>query len=198
VRVSGLPVGAVRLGVAIEQEPGRLSLELEASGGLLALELRPQPPLGARDLIVTVDGVRAPAGPTGRVEVALDGRPRRVDVRWTGGLDVEPPATRLQPGQADHGVRVLGFAAVGDGWRLALEGPSGESATVRLHGESPLAAEGATLKSRGLVTEATVVFPASDRPFTRAEVALTTSRPRASFPRNVRPSKDLKAATSTR
>jgi glycogen debranching enzyme len=198
VRVRALPVGAVRLGVTIEREPGRLLLELEASGGPLALELRPQPAPGARELTVTVDGVQAPAGPSGGVEVALDGRPRRVEVRWTGGLDVEPPVARLHPGQADRGVRVLGFAAVGDGWRLALEGPSGESATVRLHGESPLAAEGATVKSRGPVTEATVAFPASDRPFTRAEITLTTSRPRASFARNVRPSKDLKAATSTR
>jgi hypothetical protein len=93
-------------------------------------------------------------------------------------------------------VRVLGFAAVPEGWRLAVEGPAGESATVRLHGASPLFAEGATLRSLGRVTEATVTFPASERRFTRAEVALTLSRPRASFPRNIRPSKDLKAAIS--
>ncbi len=136
--------------------------------------------------------------PSGVLEVALEGRPRAVEVRWTGGLDVEPPTVPLEPGQADRGVRVLAFASVADGWRLALEGPSGRSATVRLHGQAGLSAEGATLRSRGPVTEVTVDFPVSDRPFARAEVALTAPRPRASFPRTLRPSKDLKAATSTR
>jgi hypothetical protein len=135
---------------------------------------------------------------TGGLEMALDGRPRRVEVRWTGGLDIEPPLARLEPGQVDRGVRVLAFAAVPGGWRLSLEGPSGGTATVRFHGEGPLSAEGATLHSTGRVTEATITFPASERPFARAEVALTRPRPRASLPRNIRPSKDLKAATSPR
>ena len=198
VRVTGLPVGDVRLGLAIEQEPGRLSMRLEPSGGPLVLSLRPRPSPGARALTAAVDGVPVPVPPSGVVEVALEGRPRAVEVRWTGGLDVEPPTVPLEPGQADRGVRVLAFASVADGWRLALEGPSGRSATVRLHGQAGLSAEGATLRSLGLVTEATVAFPVSDRPFARAEVALTAPRPRASFPRNLRPSKDLKAATSTR
>ena len=88
--------------------------------------------------------------------------------------------------------------ALAAGEIVALEGPSGRSATLRLHGQTGLSAEGATLRSRGLVTEATVAFPVSERPFARAEVALTAPRARASFPRNLRPSKDLKAATSTR
>lgn len=198
LRVAGLPVGDARLSLAIEQEPGRLSVRLEPSGGPLVLSLRPRPSPGAQGLTAAVDGVPVPVPPSGVVEVALEDRPRAVEVRWTGGLDVEPPTVPLEPGQADRGVRVLAFASVADGWRLALEGPSGRSATVRLHGEGPLSAEGATLRSHGLVTEATVAFPVSDRPFARAEVALTAPRPRASFPRNLRPSKDLKAATSTR
>jgi hypothetical protein len=197
-RVSGLKVGAARLDLTIEQEPGRRSLRLEPSGGPLVLDLRPLPPPGAREVSVTVDGTRVLEGSSGGVAVALDRRTRLVEVSWTGGLDVEPPVASLEPGQRDRGVRVLDFAAVAGGWHLALEGPSGTSATLRLHGESPLSAEGATLRSQGRVTEATVTFPASSRPFARVEVALTVLRPRASFPRNIRPSKDLKAATSSR
>ena len=114
-----------------------------------------------------MDGTRVPAGLAGGVEVALADRPRRVEVRWAGGLDVEPPVASLEPGQTDRGVRVLDFAAVTGGFRLTLEGPSGTSATVRLHGERPSPRRGATLRSRGRVTEATVGIPGV-RPALRA------------------------------
>jgi hypothetical protein len=78
----------------------------------------------------------------------------------------------LEPGQGDRGVRVLDFASDGDGWRLALEGPAGASAVIRLHGETPSSAEGAMLRTAGRVTEATVSFPPSPGPFARAEVHL--------------------------
>jgi hypothetical protein len=119
-----------------------------------------------------LDGARVSAGAGGGVVVALDGRARVVELRWTGGLAVEPPLAALEPGQADRGVRVLDFSADAKSWRLALEGLAGTTATVRLHGEAPSSAEGATLRTVGRVTETTVAFPASGGPFSRVDVRL--------------------------
>jgi hypothetical protein len=174
--VSGLRAGAARLDVAIEQGPFRLGLRLEPSGAPLALEVRPMVPAGARDVAVLVDGAQAERAPGGRVVVALAGRPRRVEIRWTGGLSVEPPLVALEPGQSDRGPRVLDFAAVPDGWRLDLEGPAGSTARLRLHGEAPAGATGASLASSGVVSELTVAFPPSPGPFSVARVDLRRRR----------------------
>jgi len=197
-RVSGLPCGRARLHAAIERGPGRLVLRLGVRGGPLTVEVRPSLPPGAREAAFAVDGATVAAGPEGGVAVALDGPPRRVEVRWSGGLEVEPPLTALEPGQVDRGVRVLDFAATPGGWRLSLEGRSATTATIRLHGERPAAAEGATLREAGPVTEAAVAFPPSVGPFSRASVALTLPRPHASLRRDERPSKELKARTPLR
>jgi hypothetical protein len=170
VRVRNLPVGPARLDASVEQEPGRLSLRMEAHEGRVRLDVRPPLPLGAREVSATVGGARASWG--GGVEVDLGDAARVVEIRWTGGLAVEPPASALEPGQPDRGLRVLDFAADPAGWRLALEGPAGGSAVVRLHGEVPTSAEGATLRASGGVSEASVAFPRSGGPFSRAEVLL--------------------------
>jgi hypothetical protein len=105
------------------------------------------------------------------VSVRLD-RPRLVEVEWTGGLSIEPPAADLQPGQADGGLRILRFEAAAEGWKLVVEGRSGTTATARLHGERPSRADGARLAAEGDVTVATIPLPASAQPFARAEVRL--------------------------
>jgi glycogen debranching enzyme len=169
--VRGLPVGAARLDAVIEQEPGRLTLRLAARAGRVRLDVRPPLPPGARNATATVDGARA-SWRDGGVELALGEAARVVEVRWAGGLSVEPPVSALDPGQADRGVRVLDFAAEAAGWRLELEGPAGTSAVLRLHGEAPTSAEGATLRTTGRVTEARVGFAASTAAFTRSEVRL--------------------------
>jgi glycogen debranching enzyme len=172
VRVSGLRVGPARLDVAIRQRPGRLSLRHELRAGRLSLDLRPVPPPGARGVTLTVDGGRVPAGAGGGVVVDLGERARVVEVRWIGGLAVEPPVVALEPGQTDGGVRVLDFSADARGWRMALEGLASTTATVRLHGEVPSSAEGATLRTAGAVTEATAAFPPAAGRFSRAEIRL--------------------------
>ena len=109
--------------------------------------------------------------------MVLDGRARVVEARWAGGLAVEAPLAPLDPGQPDRGVRVLDFEATPEGWRLVVEGPAGGSAAVRLHGETPASATGATLRKGGAGIEATVSFPASSAgPFTTAEVRLHRDR----------------------
>jgi hypothetical protein len=191
VRASGLPVGSARLEVTVEQAAGRLALKLEASGGPLALDVRPRIPPGARAVRHTVDGAPVAARPG--VWVPLGRRARTVVVRWGGGLDVEPAVAPLEPGQPDRGVRVLDFSAAPRGFRLSLEGAAATTGTIRLHGEAPLSAEGATLRTIGSATEVTVSFPASARAFSRADVVLTLPRPHASVPRPTPPSKDLNA-----
>jgi hypothetical protein len=175
--VSGLRVGRAQLDVAIDQGPGRLSLRLEPRDAPFSLEVRPAWPAGARDRAVFVDGSRAETAEGGAAVVALDDRARVVEARWTGGLAVEAPLAPLDPGQPDRGVRVLDFEATPVGWRLVVEGPAGASVAVRLHGEAPASATGATLRKEGAGTEATVLLPRSSTgPFTRAEVLLYRGR----------------------
>jgi hypothetical protein len=72
---------------------------------------------------------------------------------------------------------VLDFEATPAGWRLVVEGSAGASVAVRLHGETPASATGATLRKEGAGTEATVLFPRSSTgPFTTAEVDLYRGR----------------------
>ena len=171
LQVTGLPVGASRLDALIAQEPGRLSLRVQPRAGRVRLDVRPPLPPGARDVTATVDGART-SWVGGGVEIALGDAPRVVEFRWKGGLAVEPPVSALEPGQPDQGVRVLDFAAEPGGWRLELEGPAGGSAVLRLHGEAPTSAEGATLRRAGTLTEAKAEFPSSTAPFSRVQVRL--------------------------
>jgi hypothetical protein len=106
------------------------------------------------------------------VAVALSGAPRVVELAWTGGLEVEAPTTDLTPGQADQGTRVLDFEALDGAFRIAVEGPSGSTATLRLHGERPASADSGTLRGGPGVTELVVTFPASGARFSRTEIRL--------------------------
>ena len=176
-RVSGLRVGEARLDVAIDQGLGRLSLRLEPRDGPFSLDVRPAWPAGARDVALFVDGTRAEAGEGGGVVVALDGRARVVEARWTGGLAVEAPLAPLDPGQPDRGVRVLDFEATPEGWRLVLEGPAGGSAAVRLHGEAPASARARRCGQRARGPRPRCLFPASSAGlFSTAEVRLHRGR----------------------
>ena len=173
--VRGLRAGASRFDLSIDDAAVRDDAALRpfARGAPpLVVDLRAAVPPGARDVHVDVDGARVPRSRDGAVSLRLDG-PRLVEVRWTGGLSVEPPVADLQPGQADGGLRILAFAAVAEGWKLTVEGRSGTAAAVRLHGERPSHADGATLAAVGdAVTVATIALPASAQPFARAEVLL--------------------------
>jgi hypothetical protein len=170
LRTFGLGVGKSRLDVVFERRPGGMRIELRPKGPPLLLELRPMPPPGARSLGARLDGRSVSAAPA--VSVALAGSPRVVELRWAGGLEVEPPRVALEPGQADQGTRVLEFTAVDGGFRLAVEGPSGSSATLRLHGECPARADSGTLRRGPGVTELEMAFPASPERFSRAEIRL--------------------------
>jgi hypothetical protein len=95
-----------------------------------------------------------------------------VELRWAGGLELEPPLVALEPGQVDRGPRILEFGAADGGWRVTVEGLSGSTATLRFRGDTPGRAEGATLRGAPGVTEATVSLPPSADRFSRAEIRL--------------------------
>jgi len=67
---------------------------------------------------------------------------------------------------------VLEFTAVDGGFRLAVEGPSGSSATLRLRGESPASADSGRLRRGPGGTEPEWTFPVSPERFARAEIRL--------------------------
>jgi glycogen debranching enzyme len=170
LKVEGLAVGESRLDVVFEPRPQGLRVRVVPRGKPLLLELRPMPPPGALRLSARLDGRSVPA--SAAVRVPLQAAPRVVELRWEGGLAVEPPLVELEPGRADLGPRILDFALVDGGWRLAVEGLSGSSARFRLRGETPTRAEGAELRGISGMTEATLTLPLSEGRFSRAEIRL--------------------------
>jgi len=121
-------------------------------------------------LVVLPATTRADDGP------ALASVPRFVELAWTGGLALEPPLVALEPGAADHGLRVLDWSAVDAGFELTVEGPSGLTATLRLHGETPSRVQGASLRRLADATELELALPASAERFSRVQVRLTRPR----------------------
>jgi hypothetical protein len=171
--VSALAAGKSRLDAVFERRPGGWRIELRPAGPPLLLELRPMIPPGARGVSARLDGRSVPASPV--VSVALAGSPRVVELRWTGGLDIEPPLADLEPGRADQATRVLDWTAVDGGFRLEVEGLSGTRTILRLHGERPTSADSGVLRSvpsRPGVSELEVTFPASAERFSRASIRL--------------------------
>jgi glycogen debranching enzyme len=173
LRVERLAVGDSRLDLELERLAQGLRVRVRPRGKALVLELRPMPPAGAHGVSARLDGAPVAAAPG--VSVALDGSPRVVELRWTGGLEVEPPLVELEPGQADRGTRVLDFAAVSGGYLLTVEGPSGSTATMRLRGERLVGADSGTLRGGPGTTELEVVLPASAERFSRAQIRLRPS-----------------------
>jgi hypothetical protein len=97
-----------------------------------------------------------------RLELTAGGRERRqVSVRWESGLDVIAEPARLMPGQESSGLRILDFAARGDGWDLLVEGSRSQFYELRLYGALPRSLTGATLERRaGPYNVLRIAFPA--------------------------------------
>jgi hypothetical protein len=65
------------------------------------------------------------------------------------------------PGQESGGIRILDFAARGDGWDITAEGNRGRFYEIRLYGALPRSLTGATLERRaGPYNVLRVAFPA--------------------------------------
>ena len=113
-RVSGLRVGQARLDVDDRAGPGSPLAAARAPGrAVLARRAARRGPPERGTRAVFVDGRRVEASEGGGAVVALDGRARVVEARWTGGLAVEAPlaAARARAGRPGRaGARLRGDA----------------------------------------------------------------------------------------
>jgi glycogen debranching enzyme len=169
VRVSRLRVGGAAVDADFSRMTQGLDVALRVTGRAPTISLELPLPAGATGVRVTLDGavvrVEQVAGPGAqRVRLELptgSGHDhRQVSVRWEGGLDVIPEPVTLMPGQESSGIRILDFAARGDGWDLAVEGTSGRSYEIRMYGALPHSVTGATLERRpGPYNVLRVAFP---------------------------------------
>ena len=147
-------------------EPARRSLRAPASalriqlvpkGPPLLLELRPMPPPGARAVTARLDGRQVPASPF--VSVALAGSPRVVELRWAGGLEVEPPRAALEPGQAGPGAAGPRFRRGRRGLPPRRRRPLGLDRDPAASRRAPAGADSGTLRAGPGVTELEVTLP---------------------------------------
>jgi len=188
VAVRNLWVGDTRLHATIERRIGAEEVVLQSEGPPVDVMYVASLPPGSRDHSARVDGrgVDVAAAMTShdaiaRIPVALDGTERRIEIEWTGGLEVVPPRTVLEPGQRSTGLRVLAFDR-DDGWRLTLEGEAGRAYRLGLVGVSVSAARDSGLdfvrtavvdRERGL-TALEIGFPSGDDERRTAVVRLET------------------------
>lgn len=142
--VRNLWVGGAAVHLVIEREPGHTGVVLESEGPPLDLTYVAALPPGSRDAEVLVDGqplavrgdaTERDAAPGVSVPLRLEGAERRIDIRWSGGLEVVPPRIPLEPGQTSGGLRVVDFEREDGKWRLAVEGNGGRTYRVWLVGE---------------------------------------------------------------
>jgi len=98
------------------------------------------------------------------VVVHTSASPTRVELRWAGGLVVEPPTVVLEPGQPSEGIRIIDYRFADDTWLLAVEGMAGRTYTLRLHGEEFSQVEGAaSVGHDGSVTTISVTIPGGNQ-----------------------------------
>jgi glycogen debranching enzyme len=142
VSVRNLCVGETKVDVELEQDPNTFSAELIGRGPALTFELEIPVPAGAEEF---GSEPSVEEGERRVVKFPVTSSPIRVESRWSGGLAVEPPRVNLVPGQRSRGLRILGFHYDGTGWLMELEGVSGRTYSLNLHGEPFSQIEGARL-----------------------------------------------------
>lgn len=171
VAVRNLRVGETSIDAVLEQGAGYFAAEISGRGPEVDLEIAIPVPPGAHDL----RPISMPVGATGElregrhdqeyvVVVHTSASPTRVELRWAGGLLVEPPTVVLEPGQPSEGIRIIDYRFEDDTWLLAVEGMAGRTYTLRLHGEEFSRVEGAASVGRdGSVTTISVTIPGGNQ-----------------------------------
>jgi hypothetical protein len=156
--IQNLRVGETEVDIELEQETNTFSVEVVGRGPTVALEIELPLPAGAEE-IRSVPPIEE--GDRGVVKIPVTASPARVESSWSGGLAVEPPRVNLVPGQTSRGLRILDFRYDGTGWLMDLEGASGRTYELNLHGEPFSQIEGAQLVRRRESTSTIGVhFPA--------------------------------------
>ncbi len=152
--VDNLRVGHTEVDAVFEQGVGRFVTEIAARGPPVDLELVISVPPGASNVARTASpaerstDVFVPNGSHDQeyvVNLRVTDAPTRVELRWTGGLAVEPPTVALEPGQRSEGIRITDFHYENDGWLISTEGNGGSTYELRLHGETFSRVEGGRL-----------------------------------------------------
>jgi glycogen debranching enzyme len=133
VRVENVPVGSDRLDIAVRRAPGRMVAEVSRAGrpGAPALDVTFSPalPLGAT---TPLGATRTP----GDVHATLHGALRDrliLDVPYTGGWSIVPPAMPPRIGQRSEAPRILSERMPGSRYVVAVEGIAGRTYQFRLH-----------------------------------------------------------------
>lgn len=167
VAVRNLRVGETSIDAGFATVAGRFTATLEPRGPPLTLEVAIAVPPGASD--VTSETPAASFDEDAYVvSLRLADERVTVDLRWRGGLQVVPPTSALVPGQSSEGLRVLDFEYTDGEWRLTVEGTSGRTYRVALHGEPVSRVAGAELVGReGDATTIAITIPGTSRRGTR-------------------------------
>jgi len=149
-------VGETRVEIIIEREAGVTNVVFGSEGPPIELTYVASLPPGSRDARVRIDGQAVPgeATPTRhdlevRVPLTLDGTEHRIEIEWTGGLEVVLPRIVLEPGQTSGGLRIVNFDQEDGAWKLSVEGDGGRSYRVRLVGE-PVKIQKVAFSSAGI------------------------------------------------
>ncbi len=168
-----LKIGASSLDADVRQGPGYLSIDVRATGTPVNVDFVLPIPLRARDVGLTVSPTHgAGRGSThqGRHEgqhlitIPISDRQTRLELTWEGGLILQPPTAKLDPGQESQGIRVLDFQELVRGWSLVVEGHPGDSYRIDLHGEAVRVGHGpASVDYQDGVNGLTITFPPGEQ-----------------------------------
>jgi hypothetical protein len=145
VAVESFRVGPSALGMTLVRNGGSYVIDLRLSGTApLQVRLSPALPLGARVERVTVQGRDAPLqldesvhDVHAMVELTLESD-ARVEIEYSGGVEVLAPRETVQVGDSPSSLRVLDFRREGTEFVLLVEGQAGGRYDVWLRAQRPL------------------------------------------------------------
>ena len=181
VAVRRVAAGPARVDLALQREPGRLTITAAAAGGPApALSLAPAFPLDAHVRSVTVDGreARVRVDPDGdvqraRVDVPAGPGPHHVIFIHDDGTDVFARVEAPSRGAVSEGLRILRARAESSALHLTLEGLAGR--TYRLGVRTPRhvgVASGVVVTPSARGAELAVSFDGPSGTYVRRSIAL--------------------------
>lgn len=184
--LTNLPAGASRIDVTLTRAAGRLVLLLDprrdaaAPAGGLRISLAPAFPLDARVRSLKANGRSVPftmrrEGDLQVAEATLDGVSLKTEAVFEleDGTDVAWRIDAPEPGASSQGLRVLRSRAEGGVLRLALEGLTGRTYSIRVRSpRQPAAVAGTSIVRSGRDWELGVRFDGTPGEYVRRDLAI--------------------------
>ncbi|HVT97158.1 MAG TPA: hypothetical protein VHE33_06595, partial [Acidobacteriaceae bacterium] len=168
VGLESVPVGAARVDIAIDQQPGEIHADLAARDAPVHLRFAPQIPLGATNVSASLDGHALPVAidrheedEHARIEIDLPPGSRHCRILFDGGVRVRVPAAHPVPGASSRALKLVSLHLVGH--RLALDADVAAADSASLELETPWkiqSVQGAQI-TRHQGAWYTLAFPAS-------------------------------------